>query len=84
MIDDIRTRALDPIIQSAVGIVRESAGLLFHIAGFGVALLSGPENSQPKYGNRRTRAVAPEGANVIAFPSSKSQAAGPCSKRNRS
>jgi hypothetical protein len=84
MIDDIRTRALDPMIQSAVGIVRESAGLIYHIAGFGIALLSGPEDSQPKYGNRRTRPVTPEGANVIAFPSSKCKAAGPCSTRNRS
>jgi hypothetical protein len=63
----------EPIIQSAVAIVRESAGLLCHIAGFGIALVWDP-NSQPKCGTGRTRPVAPEGANVIAFPSSKCRA----------
>jgi hypothetical protein len=70
MIDDIRTRALDPMIQSAVGIVRESAGLLYHIAGFGIALMSSPQNSRPKYSTARTLPVAPEDANVIPFPNS--------------
>jgi hypothetical protein len=66
--------ALEPIIQSALGIVRESAGLLYHIAGFGIALVSDPQNSQPKCGTVRTRPVAPESANVIPFPSSTCRA----------
>jgi hypothetical protein len=74
MIDDIRTRALDPMIQSAVGIVRESAGLLYHIAGFGIALMSSPQNSQPKYSTARTLPVAPEDTNVIPFPNSTCRA----------
>ena len=74
MIDDIRTRALDPMIQSAVGIVRESAGLLYHIAGFGIALVSGPQNSRPNDSTARTRAVARQDANIIPFPNSKCRA----------
>ncbi len=71
MIDDIRASALEPVIQSAVGIVREGAGLLYHIAGFGIALMSSPQNSRPKYSTARTRPVTPEDANVIPFPNSK-------------
>jgi hypothetical protein len=67
MIDDIRTRALDPMIQSAVGIVRESAGLLYHIAGFGIALMSSPQNSRPKYSTARTLPVAPEAGHRPTF-----------------
>lgn len=67
-------RALEPVIQSALGIVRESAGLLYHIAGFVVALVSDPQSSP----------VAPEGANVIPLPSSKCRATGQRSTRNRS
>jgi hypothetical protein len=84
LIDTAGARALEPIFQSAVGIVRESADLLYHIAGLGIALVSDPQNS-PKYGSGRTRPVAPEGgANVIPFPNSKCRATGQCSNRNRS
>jgi hypothetical protein len=79
-----RAGALEPIIQSALGIVRESAGLLYHIAGFGIALVSDPQNSQPKCGTGRTRPVAPESANVILFPSSKCRATRQDSNRNGS
>jgi hypothetical protein len=64
-------RALEPAIQSALGIARESADLLYHIVGFGIALVSGPKNSRPKYGTGRTRLVTPEDANVIPFPGSR-------------
>jgi hypothetical protein len=77
-------RALEPVFQSAVGIVRESAGLLYHIAGLGIALVSDPQNSQPKYGTGRTRPVAPAGANVIPFPGSKCRAIVQNSNRNGS
>lgn len=76
--------ALEPIIQSALGIVREIVGLLYHIAGFGIALVSGPQNSQPKYRMGPTCPVAPEGGNVIAFPSSKCRATGQRSNSNGS
>jgi hypothetical protein len=84
MSDDIKARALEPMIQSAVGVVRESAGLLYHIAGFGIALVSGPQNSQPKYDTGRPRPVALESADVIPFPGSKCRATVQRSNRNRS
>jgi hypothetical protein len=66
--------ALEPVVQSALGIVRESAGLLFHVAGFGIALVSGATISRPKPSIGRTHPAAPESANVVLFPSSKRQA----------
>lgn len=45
-------RALEPVVQSALGIVRESTSLLYHIAGLGaglgIALVSDPKLSRPK------------------------------------
>jgi hypothetical protein len=71
------TRALrGPVIRSAVGIVRESACLLFHIAGLGIALISGPEISRRQHGSKQTQSAAPNSANVIHFPNSKRQATG--------
>jgi hypothetical protein len=72
-IDAVISGALEPVIESAVGIVRESAGLLFHIAGFGVALVSGPKIS--KRSIRQTHPAARESAKIIPFPSAKRQAA---------
>jgi hypothetical protein len=74
LIDIAGEHALEPVFQSAVGIVREGVGLLYHIAGLGIALVSNPQNSQPGHRAGRTLPVAPEGANVIPFPSSKSRA----------
>ena len=75
-VDAVLDRALrDPIIRSAVGIVRESACLLYHIAGFGIALISSPEISRRQHG-KQTRPTAPNSANVIHFPNSKRQATG--------
>jgi hypothetical protein len=59
---------LDPVIQSTLGVVRESAGLLYHVAGFGAALVSGPKISRPKRGMRQTGSAAQKSANVISFP----------------
>jgi hypothetical protein len=76
-VDGVLNRALrDPVIRSAVGIVRESACLLYHIAGLGIALVSGPEVSRRQHGSKQTRSAAPNGANVIHFPNSKRQATG--------
>jgi hypothetical protein len=76
-VDTFLDRALrEPVIRSAVGIVRESAGLLYHIAGLGIALVSGPEISQRQCGSKQTRSAAPKSANVIPFPNSKRQATG--------
>jgi hypothetical protein len=61
----VGNRALEPVIQSAFGIARESAGLLYHIAGLGIALLSGP---RPKHGVKQTGSPVPKGPNVILFP----------------
>jgi hypothetical protein len=76
-VDTVLDRALrEPVIRSAVGIVRESAGLLYHIAGLGIALVSGPEISRRQSGSKQTRSAAPNGTNVIPFPNSKRQATG--------
>ena len=79
LIDIDGARPLEPVIQSAVGIVRESAGLIYHIAGLGISLVSDAKNSQPKYGTRPALPIGAECANVIPFPSS-----GQRSLRNRS
>jgi hypothetical protein len=74
--DTALDRALrDPVIRSAVGVVRESACLLYHIAGLGIALVSGPERSRRQDG-KQTLSAAPNGANVIPFLNSKRQATG--------
>jgi hypothetical protein len=76
-VDTVLDRALrEPVIRSAVGVLRESACLLYHIAGLGIALVSGPERSQRQHGNNHTRSAAPNGVNVIPFPKSKRQATG--------
>ena len=81
--------ALEPVIQSALiqsalGIVRESADLLCHIAGFGVALVSGPKISRPKRGIKQTRSAAPKSANVILFPQLETSSHRPKLNRNKS
>jgi hypothetical protein len=73
-------RALEPVIQSAMGIVRESAGLLYHIAGFGIALVSDPK---PNRGAKQTRSAAPKGANVIVFSQLGTSSRRPKLSRNR-
>jgi hypothetical protein len=76
-VDKALARALrEPLIRSAVGIVRESAGLLYHIAGLGIALVSGPELSRRQHVSKQMRSAAPNRANVILFPNSKRQATG--------
>jgi hypothetical protein len=73
--------ALEPIIQSALGLVRETAGLLYHIAEFGIALVSDPK---PSRGAKRTGSAAPKGANVIPFPQLETSSRRPKLNRNKS
>jgi hypothetical protein len=80
LIDIAGARALEPVFRSAVGIVSESAGLLYHIVGLGVALVSDPKVSRPKYVTEQARSTAPGSAHVIPFPGSKRQVAGQFSK----
>jgi len=55
--------------------VPESAGLIGHIVGFGVALVSGPKTSRPKSGVPQARLAGPKLTNVTPFPlNSKRQA----------
>jgi hypothetical protein len=76
-VDTVLDRALrEPVVRSAVGVVRESACLLYHIAGLGIALISSPETPRRQHGSRQTRSAAPNSANVIPFPNSKRQATG--------
>jgi hypothetical protein len=65
---------LEPIIGSAVGIVRESAGLVCNIAALGLALVVGPQKATPR------RAIVPMAANVIPFPATRNRKS---SARNR-
>jgi hypothetical protein len=67
MTDAVKFSDLDPVIQSALGILRESAGLLVHIAGFGVALVSDPKSSRPKTGTKQAGSAARGSADVIPF-----------------
>jgi hypothetical protein len=73
-------RALEPVIQSAMGIARESAGLFHHIVGFAVALVSDPK---PNRGTKQTRSAAPKSANVIPFPQLGTSSRRPKLSRNR-
>ena len=76
-VDTVLDLALrEPVIRSAVGIVRESACLLYHVAGLGIALVSGPEISPRQNASKQTRSAAPNSANVILFPNPKRGAAG--------
>jgi len=71
---------LGPVIRSAVGVVRESAGLVCNVAELGLSLVldtrktapgkiaarnPAPGNAAPK------RAPAPGASNVIPFPSAR-------------
>ena len=76
-IDAVLDRALrDPVIRSAVGVVRESACLLYHIAGLGIALVSDPEISRRQRVSKQSRSAAPNSANVILFPNPERRATG--------
>ena len=76
--------ALGLVIQSAVGVVRESAGLLYHVAAFGVALVSSPDISKPRRDLGPMRPTARESANVIPFPQLETSGHRPGLNRNKS
>ncbi len=70
---------LDPAIhdtlQSAMGIVRETTGLLCNITELGLALLWNPKASRPKRSPRQAGPSLSDGATIIPFAlSSKRQA----------
>jgi hypothetical protein len=56
--------AFGRIVKSAVGVVRESAGLICNVAGLGVAMFVGTTNPTPPL---RARAIQ-RTTNVIPFP----------------
>ncbi|MEW6638936.1 MAG: hypothetical protein AB1586_00425 [Pseudomonadota bacterium] len=59
--------ALAPVLSSAIAVIRESSGLVRHLAGFGIALIATPTPpSKPAPG--RPRAAVPARDNVIPFP----------------
>jgi len=59
--------ALAPVLTSAIAVIRESTGLVRHLAGFGIALIATP-TSPAKPAAGRPRAAAPARDNVIPFP----------------
>jgi hypothetical protein len=83
-VDALGSGAFNPVIQSALGVVRESAGLLYHLAGLGVALVSDPNISGPKKGIGRSRSAAPKSTSVIPFRQLGTSSRRPRFTRNRS
>jgi hypothetical protein len=75
MTDAVGSSDFDPVIQSALGILRESAGPLVHIAELGVALVVAfvldSRSPRPKSGQIQIGPAARDGANVIPFPQLK-------------
>ena len=64
--------ALQPVLRSALGVMRESAGLVCHVAALGVALVWQPKRPRP--GNA-TAPPRPGGQNIIPFPSNRPRTA---------
>ncbi|MFN4939653.1 hypothetical protein [Bradyrhizobium sp.] len=56
---------LEPVVESAVGVVRQTASLVGNVAGLGLALLFDKKVTAPR------RHIAPK-ANVIPFPTDRS------------
>jgi hypothetical protein len=63
----VKKGALDPILQSALGIVRESAGLLWNVARFGIVLISEPKKSHPRATKGPDMLGGLKSGNVIPF-----------------
>jgi hypothetical protein len=61
-------RALEPVIQSAMGIVRESAGLLHHIAGIWHRAGVGPEAKSRRQADTLVRT---KGRECNPFPATR-------------
>jgi hypothetical protein len=59
---------LGPVIRSAVGVVRESAGLICNVAGLGIALVMDTRTTAPNKAAAATQTAAPRATNVILFP----------------
>jgi len=57
---------LDPVIRGALGVVRESTNLLFHVAAFGVVLVSGAKTSRSVHSVTQAGADC-DRSNVIPF-----------------
>lgn len=68
--NDIGNASLEPVIQSALGVLRESASLLFHIAGLGAELVSGPKTSRSKRDISQACSAAHESSNVVPLRNS--------------
>ena len=60
-----------PVIQSAVGIVRESVGLVLNVASLGVALISENTAVHPTPRAAHKAQVRARHGNIIPFPTSR-------------
>ncbi|WP_426437816.1 hypothetical protein [Bradyrhizobium genosp. P] len=59
---------LDAVIRSAVAVVRESAGLLCHVAELGIVLVLDAGSTAPARRALAESPPAPGAANIIRFP----------------
>jgi hypothetical protein len=57
-----------PVMQSAIGVVRESAGLVRNVAGLGIAVVLDTNEAAPKRLPDAKPLPAANGTNVIRFP----------------
>jgi len=60
--------AFGPVIQSAIGVVRESAGLVRNVGGLGIALVLDTKSAELKRLPAPRPLPAPSATNVIRFP----------------
>ncbi|WP_050403820.1 hypothetical protein [Bradyrhizobium embrapense] len=62
---------LVPVIRSVVGLINESAGLVRHVAAFGIALMLDTGRAPPRRRAASDPVRVPEAGNIIRFPTPK-------------
>ncbi|WP_375777472.1 hypothetical protein ACE103_40240 [Bradyrhizobium sp. ma5] len=62
---------LVPVMRSIVGLINESAGLVRHVAAFGIALMLDTGRAPPRRGPASDSIPVPEAGNIIRFPTPK-------------
>jgi hypothetical protein len=65
-----RAGRFGPVVGSALGVLWESAGLVWNVAGLGIALVSDTRQAAPKKPAPK-RLPAPGASNVVPFPATQ-------------